>query len=531
MATMQQRLSQYRPAWRMLFAFLAGVIANLAMPPLNLVFCFWLAFPLLLWLGSCNTSRKGAFLTGWMFGFGYFVMGLYWISFALLTDLESYWFLLPFAMAGLPAGLAVFPGLVMLILHISGFHGLGRVFLFASLYATAEWLRGHILTGFPWNLAGYGWSGSLAVLQITSVIGIYGLSALTILAAALPALAADKRISRPAGLTLALCGLAIFAGIYTWGHQRLEQAERTMTPGIGLKVVQPNIPQVEKWAPKYRARNFRRLIELSHTPDPGGQPVTHIIWPETAIAWFISDIPEAREAMQGIIPPGGYLMTGQLRQEPTVDNASDPPYFNSLSIMDESGQFVAHANKTHLVPFGEYIPLRNLLPFDPVAAGATNFTPGKGPLNLQIPKTPPFSPLICYEVIFPGAVIPQGEKEAPDWMLNVTNDAWYRQTAGPHQHLAIARIRSIEEGIPLVRAANTGISAVFDGWGRIVASLKLGTQGAITTGLPLDIGYRTQYAANRDLIFFILLGCCYVFSIIDKLIHQYKFKLSSKSTI
>lgn len=524
---MQERLSQIRPARRMLLAFVAGVVANLAIPPLNLVWLLWLAFPALLMLTACDKSRKTAFLTGWMFGFGFFFMGLYWISFALLTDLESYWFLLPFAMAGLPAGLAIFTGLVTLALHAAPVTGIGRVFLFAGLYAGAEWLRGHILTGFPWNLTGYGWSGSLAVLQLTSVIGIYGLSALTVLAAALPGLVTDTKIKKPLSISLTVLGIITFAGIWTWGNQRLETASDDTVPGIGLKIVQPNIIQTEKWDPKFRTRNFQRLIELSAAPDEPGHATTHVIWPETATAWFISELPIARENMAAVTPPGGYLMFGQLRQDPAPEGEL-PPYYNSLSVMNDAGEFVAHADKTHLVPFGEYIPLRKYLPFDPVAAGAADFVPGKGPLNLHIQKTPSFSPLICYEVIFPGAVAPRDER--PEWLLNITNDAWYGHTAGPHQHFAIARIRSIEEGAPLVRAANTGISAVFDSWGRVVHYLDLGEEGVIESKLPKSISPPPPYVINGDLFFHLLLLCYFLAAIIDKLIHQYKFKLVTKET-
>jgi len=528
---MQEHLSHYRPALRMLLAFAAGIAANLAMPPLNLAVLFWGAFPLLLWLGACNESNKSAFLTGWMFGFGYFFMGLYWISFALFTDLANYWFLVPFAMAGLPAGLAIFTGLVMLVLHVSRLTGIARVFLFAALYASAEWLRGHILTGFPWNLTGYGWSGSLAILQITSVIGIYGLSALTVLAASLPALASDKNIRKPFALTLVLLGILLFAGLRGWGDQRLTQASDESVAGVGLRLVQPNIIQTEKWEPEFRARNFQRLITLSATPDTPGQKTTHIIWPETATAWFISQMPEARAAMQQSIPPGGYLIIGQLRQEAAPEGES-PPYFNSLSVMNEHGRFIAHADKTHLVPFGEYIPLRKFLPFDPVAAGAADFSAGDGPLNLHIQNTPPFSPLICYEVIFPDAVA--APDEHPQWLLNITNDAWYGHTAGPHQHLAIARVRSIEQGVPLVRSANTGISAIFDSWGREIKSLGLGKQGVIDAGLPTAISPPPLYSAKGDVLFFLLIGLTYLTAIMDTLIrqyiHQYKFKSSPKKT-
>ncbi|HYI69949.1 MAG TPA: apolipoprotein N-acyltransferase [Skermanella sp.] len=492
--------------WRRYAAAAAfGGLATLALPPAGAVPVLLLAFPGLLWLLEGAATKRSAFFTGWWFGFGHFVLGLYWISFALLTDVAKFWWMMPFAIAGLPALLAIFVGLATLVLHIAcrrlKLSGLARVLAFAIVWTIFEYLRGHVFTGFPWNLIGYSWTGFLPVLQSVAVIGIYGLGLLTVAVASLPALLSDPSESVMRGRASVAIGLVLVGAMGLAGWVRLSQADSTTVPGARLRVVQPAIPQTLKWAPAERARNFERLLELTAEPAAAGAaPVTHVVWPETAVPFFVERDGGARQAMASVTPPGGSIITGAPRIRVEADGENR--FWNSLHAVDGSGAVVASFDKFHLVPFGEYMPLRGILPVGGIAAGATDFSAGPGPATLSVPGLPPFSPLICYEVIFPGAV--KDSHNRPDWLLNVTNDAWYGKTAGPHQHFEIARARAVEEGLPLVRAANTGISGVFDGYGRVTAYLALGERGVVDADLPAALPI-TPYGRFGDAVLVLLL--------------------------
>jgi apolipoprotein N-acyltransferase len=257
--------------WRRYAAAAAfGGLATLALPPAGAVPVLLLAFPGLLWLLEGAATKRSAFFTGWWFGFGHFVLGLYWISFALLTDVAKFWWMMPFAIAGLPALLAIFVGLATLVLHIAcrrlKLSGLARVLAFAIVWTIFEYLRGHVFTGFPWNLIGYSWTGFLPVLQSVAVIGIYGLGLLTVAVASLPALLSDPSESVMRGRASVAIGLVLVGAMGLAGWVRLSQADSTTVPGARLRVVQPAIPQTLKWAPAERARNFERLLELTAEP-------------------------------------------------------------------------------------------------------------------------------------------------------------------------------------------------------------------------------------------------------------------------
>ncbi|WP_158047698.1 apolipoprotein N-acyltransferase [Skermanella pratensis] len=492
--------------WRRCLAAAAfGGLATLALPPAFAVPVLLLAFPGLLWLLDGAATRRSAFFTGWWFGFGHFLLGLYWISFALLTDIARFWWMMPFAAAGLPALLAVFVGLATLALHVLSrrfrLGGLSRVLAFAMLWTMAEYLRGHVLTGFPWNLIGYSWVGFLPVLQSVAVIGTYGLGLLTVAVAATPALFGDPAESRRRAAGSVAVGLLLVAAIGVAGWVRLSQGDGSTVPGVVVRIVQPNIAQTLKWNPAERARNFERLLEMTaESPAGGGPAPTHVVWPETAVPFFLERDAAARQAIGSVTPPGGSVITGapRVRTEPDGTNR----FWNSLHAVDGSGAVVASYDKFHLVPFGEYMPLRGVLPVASIAAGTTDFSAGTGPKTLDVGGLPPFSPLVCYEVIFPAAV--KDPERRPEWLLNVTNDAWYGISAGPHQHFAIAQARAVEEGLPMVRAANTGISGVVDGYGRISAYLELGSRGVVDATLPKSLD-NTPYGRIGDWILVVLL--------------------------
>ncbi|UCH73681.1 MAG: apolipoprotein N-acyltransferase [Rhodospirillales bacterium] len=466
-----------------------GAVATLALPPLYLLPALYVSFTGLVWALPVGLRWRSAFFTGWWFGMGYFVSGLYWIGFAPITySLDLIW-VLPFATVGLPILMAVFHGLAALLASVRDADNLRRALMLALAWGATEWLRGKAFTGFPWNLAGYSWLASDALAQSASVVGMYGVTLLAVAAAALLAGTAGGS-ARRRWISLAL---AIVIPAVAWGGGMLRLAGAPppddFVPGVGLRLVQANIPQREKWDRRLIRRNFDLHMSLSIADRPGW--VTHIIWPETAATIDLTSGAAVRKTVSRIVPKGGHLLTGTPRRAQAPRRI-----WNAMVAVDDSGEVVAVFDKFHLVPFGEYVPLRSVLPFDKVTPGSLDFSAGPGPRTLDIEGLPPVSPLICYEAIFPGETVDPANR--PAWLLNLTNDAWYGDTAGPHQHLAITRARAIEEGVPLVRSANTGISAVFDSFGREIVRIGLSEQGVADTGLPRPAKNLTVYAEFGD---------------------------------
>jgi apolipoprotein N-acyltransferase len=485
---------------RHLAALILGALAAASLPPVDMTPVLLIAFPGLVWLADGDTGYRSAFALGWSFGFGFFVAGLYWIAAALFVDIAQFWWLVPLAVAGVPAGLAIFTGAALAasraLCRWLRLGGTGRVLALALCWSVAEWLRGHILTGFPWNLIGYAWSGgfpgALAMLQMASLTGIYGLSLLTVLAACLPARLGDFSGRRWLSLGAAVGLIAIPAG---WGAYRLAQGRPGDVPGVTLRLVQPSIPQTMKQDPAALLGNFRRLFALSTSP--AAAPPTAIIWPEDAAPPFLDRDGGARQALAQAAPEGGYVITGTTRTDPLPETPTH--VWNSLVAIDHDGTIRASYDKFHLVPFGEYVPLRSILPIQKITPGTIDLSAGDGPHTISLPGLPPFSPLICYEAIFPGAVVDPAHR--PDWLLNITDDAWYGFTSGPFQHLAIARLRAIEEGLPLARDGDNGISAMFDPYGRVVARLDLDAVGVLDVKLPQALP-PTLYSRFGDTCFF-----------------------------
>ncbi len=478
-------------------AFALGAIAVAAQPPVHLLPVLLVSFTGLVWLMDGAVSRRAAFGCGWWFGLGYFVAGLYWISFAFLVEAAKFGWMIPFAVFGLSAALAVYCGLVTLLTRLLPCSGSGRVLVLAAVWAAVEWLRGLAFTGFPWNPMATVWAPWDAMMQLASVTGMFGLSLVTVLIAAAPAAVTanggHRRWLPPAAAGVLLCV------VWAAGAVRLAGAGAEAVPGVLLRLVQPNIDQRLKWRPDLRQGHFIRYLNMSRAD---GGP-THVIWPETAAPFVMANDAERRRIMATAVPPGGLLLSGSVRS--TARSGRPFRAWNSLHALDESGQIVATYDKFHLVPFGEYVPLRSILKFAKLTAGRSDFTPGPGPRTLVLPGLPPVSPLICYEAIFSGRVSDRGAR--PGWMLNITNDAWFGISSGPYQHLANARFRAVEEGLPLVRAANTGISAIVDSHGRITASLALGTAGVLDAALPRAIT-PTLFVRFGDWLLFALIAVC-----------------------
>ncbi|MBA3813581.1 MAG: apolipoprotein N-acyltransferase [Alphaproteobacteria bacterium] len=491
-------------------AFIFGAVGALAFAPLFIFPAILLALSGIWFFLNRALERQKSFWAvfwlGWWFGLGHFTVGLYWISHALTVDLSTFWWLIPFALFGIPAILGVFTGVSFMAVRLWPYDGISRAFAFAALWVGVEWLRGHLFTGFPWNLVGYAWAFSPEMVQTASLGGVYGLSLLTVLLGiSLNYMTAKGSFERTIVLTVYL--VTVLG--WVWGHVRLENPDVAASQPLAIRLVQPSIPQVLKWDPEQKEENFKELLTL--TARPSHLPLKTIIWPETAVPFFLEQEDFRRQLISNVIPQGGLLFTGALHRTPP--GVVPGEIWNSLLVLNDQGNIVVHYDKFHLVPFGEYIPFRNLMDslfgkgsVKKITAGMMDFTPGPGPKTTVLPGDfPSFSGLVCYEVIFPGAVI-HPTHARPAWMINVTNDGWYGRTSGPYQHLEMARFRAVEEGIPLIRAANSGISAVFDAYGQSLGSLGLGAKGVLDVFLPSPTRVVPFYGQWGDWITLILIA-------------------------
>ena len=483
---------------RFLLAIGAGAVSALGFAPVGFSPALLLGFAALVLLldgakQSPHPVRKAA-ASGWAFAFGQYLIGWHWIGYAFMVDPSAHLWQMPFAILILTAGLALYAGITCALSVCLWRDGPSRLLVFAIFYAAGEWVRGHALTGFPWNLQAYGWGASWAVMQSASLFGAYSLSFLTILLGASLAefCAARRRIAAPALM------LALFAGLWVYGALRLAAGPIGTVPHVMMRLVQPDVPQNEKYVRRYVTRNWQRLLDLSRAPGK----VTHIVWPEAAPPFLLDRSAVALGEIAELTQGGRSLITGSARAARDRDTVS---FYNSLYIFGPGGRPEAIYDKFHLVPFGEYVPFADLLGrigISKLTEGQGGFSSGDGPRIYHVTGAPDVTPLICYEIIFPGAVT---ARQRPGWLVNVTDDSWFGPWAGPLQHLLIARVRAIEEGLPVARAANTGISAMIDPLGRMTASLDLGRMGVVDAALPAALA-PTPYARFGDMLFAVLLG-------------------------
>jgi apolipoprotein N-acyltransferase len=502
-AALAERVRSLSGWGRRLAALVAGAASALAMAPFFLWPVLWITLPVLVWLVDGAVVRHTAegparrmavaAETGWWWGFGYFLAGLYWIGEAFLVEAEVFAVLMPVAVVLMPAGLALFHGAAAGAAALLWKPGAGRVVVLALSLSATEWLRGHVLTGFPWNVLGYALTYPVELMQSAAVLGIYGLTLLAVLVFGLPAIlwseAAGRARYRVATFAVALVPLLVAAAL---GRVRLAYAAPDSVPDVKIRIVQPSVPQREKWLPENWARFFQDHLDLS-AQDPSGRRdglagITHVIWPEAAMPFPALDSPEALAAIGDLLPERTVLIAGAIRIERPADPKAPRRFFNSLLVLARGGFLLALYDKIHLVPFGEYLPLRPLLGAVGLRqlAGRVGFDSGVSPRPLlSIAGLPAVVPLICYEVVFPGAVV-QG-RERPALIVNLTNDGWFGNTTGPRQHLHQARVRAVEEGVPLVRAANNGVSAAFDAYGRMLGQLDLNERGVIDVPLPVAL--------------------------------------------
>ncbi len=479
-------------------AFLFGGLTSAAMAPLHVLPAAVVGLVGLVWLLDGAAGGRSAFWSGWWFGYGHFIAGLYWIASAFFVEPDRFALLVPLPVLGLPAVLALFPALAALAAHRLGGIGVARILALALAWTALEYLRGQIFTGFPWNLAGYVWAFSDAMLQVTALTGIHGLSLITVATLAMPAVLADGRPAGRARLAAVAVAAALLGALWAGGAVRLAGAAERMVDGVRLRLVQGNVAQADKWRPEMRPAHLRRYLDLSR--GAGAASISLFVWPESAVPYYL-ELDEAVRRLAGEAVAAGdpdrLLLAGTVRRTPP--GAAPLVAWNSLLAIDGRGEVRASYDKAHLVPFGEYLPFRpvlSLVGLDKLAAGAVDYSAGGARSPIALPGLPPVRALVCYEAIFAEEIAPTGTPR-PGWLLNVTNDAWFGTQTGPYQHFAMARTRAVEQGLPLVRAANTGISAIVDPYGRVRQSLGIGVQGVVDGGLPAALA-PTPYARLGD---------------------------------
>ena len=490
MATSEEQRISSRPILRGLAGLVSSVLAGacivFALPPYSILPLALIAFAVLAVLVR-SASGFFAFGLGYFFGLGQFVPGMYWITESFQVEADRFgWLALP-AVFGLSALLSVFPALACALAARMARAGLPLSLSLATGWTGFEWLRGHVLTGFPWNLAAYTLADWLPFAQVASLVGSYGLGFLLVLCSALAGLAfrtPDRRL-QVIGFASAA---AIAVTVTGFGFARLTLSDSPSERGARIRVVQPNIAQSAKWDEGSRKANILQLLALSARP--GDYDI--LLWPETAWPGFFAEDTGARVMLGWLLPDTTVLLAGSPEREVTPTGTV---YRNSVLAVAPDGSVLTRYAKHHLVPFGEYVPWRSVLPFQRLVESLGDFSPGPGPRTIAFGPHPYAGIAICYEIIFPGHVVDDAIR--PDWIFNATNDAWFGSSIGPKQHLASARMRAIEEGLPLVRAANTGISAVVDAYGETLAMLDIETSGVIDMRLPRSLP-PTLYARLGD---------------------------------
>lgn len=497
---------------RALATFGAGAVATLAQPPWDFFAAAFVAFPLLVWLldGAAGTGRFGrlapAFGTGWLFGFGYFVAGLWWIGDALLVEADQFAWALPLVVIALPALLAVFFGLATAAASLCWRHELGRLAALAAAFGAAEWMRALVLTGFPWNMVGQMAMPTPLLMQSTAIVGPFGMNALAVLLFSLPALLSGRR-HRVRGLVLGvlLVGLHVGFGVVRLGLPE-ESGDR-----LAVRIVQPSASLAGAWTNADRDAMFARLVDLSRRPaEPGGRPPELIVWPETAVPFLFTERPQALAEIGALLTDGQMLMTGAVRAEAASGGESLPIFYNSLLVIGADGTIIDAADKVHLVPFGEYLPFPGILRslgVDELVTTLGGYSAAPARKLVSGPRGLRFLPLICYEAIFPGEV--DRDAIGADLLINLTVDTWFGDTPGPWQHLRQAQLRAVETGLPMIRAGNSGITAIIDSRGRIRDALALDAVGTLDGEVPLAMTERlkTNFQSALSIAILIALTC------------------------
>ncbi|MDX2083510.1 MAG: apolipoprotein N-acyltransferase [Rickettsiales bacterium] len=493
----------------------AGALCNLAFAPLHFFLAAIISLSFFYFLLEEKKSSPQIFWLGWGYGFGYFVAGIYWITISLLVDAASFAWLIPFALILIPAALALYFALFALLYNFlkKKFfldQNYQKIIIFSCCWIVFEILRAFLFTGFPWNLLGYIWSFDDNLIQAASIFGIWGLSFFAVLISLLPVLffkienkKLRKKFLNRNDKTTAIALLAILMANFIFGFHRLADKKINNDESLKLRLVQGNIEQEMKWNAREKYHNFFKHIELTNSQEKND--LAAVIWSETAVPYAIDSNPELLEKLKLATPDQGALITGALRLKYS-QNGEVEQIWNSIFALDNSG-VIASYDKHHLVPFGEYVPLQKYLPFiNKITDGAIGFSKGEGAKTIHTRQFS-FSPLLCYEVIFPDKIIDKNDR--PDLLINLTNDAWFGNSSGPYQHLDAAKMRAVEYGISLARVANTGITAFFDPFGRLQNKINLNQEKIIDVNLIRKVE-PTIYSKYSFAPLFLLIFLCLI---------------------
>lgn len=504
---------------RAVVAFLAGSLLVLALAPFDFLAAGFVSFPILVWLmdGATGEPRAGffgrlrpAFATGWWFGFGYFVAGLWWIGNALLVEAEAFAWALPFAIVGLPAVLALFYAFATALARIWWRDGPSRIGALAICFTIAELARANLFTGFPWNPIGFTIAPVPMLMQSVSVIGITGLNTLAVFVLAIPAILVSGRFSKT-GLATALILACLHVG---YGAIRLALPMSNSGETLAVRIVQPSIKQTEKWDNERRNEIFTTLLELTVKPVSTDQETPElVIWPESAVPFLFTERPDGLSAIGNALEADQTLMTGAVRLEGGSSTAAGLRVYNSILTINSDGEIVNAADKLHLVPFGEYLPFSEQLSelgLSRLVEGPGAFKPGSTLSPLKLPDGRTALPFICYEIIFSDPAL---WIDGASFVINVTNDAWYGRTPGPYQHLRHSQLRAVELGLPVIRAANNGVSAAINHHGEIIDGLDLDVRSVLDVKLPMEAA-NTQYMTARGMFGYALCFLIALFSLI-----------------
>ena len=486
--------------WRaVILAVVAGAASTLALAPFHFFPILFFTIPIFVWLLDGSVAVAGArgllkfwpaFKTGWLFGFGYFVAGLWWIGSAFLVDADEFVWLMPFAVLGLPALMAMYWGVAAALSRLAWSEGWKRLVAFAAIFTLLEFARGTLFSGFPWNLPGYAFMPIPAMMQSAALVGTYGLTFIVFFVTAAPAIFAPSDGVRPRRMRRVLATAAgLLIAHIGYGFVVLGSADDRNVPRAQIRLIQPNIDQKKKWEQGAAPEIFQTYLDLSRTKTSPTTATTaafsHIIWPESAFPFILADQPDALAAIDDLLPDSTRLITGAMRRGATASDTGQAAIYNSTLLLNGAGQIVAHRDKTHLVPFGEYLPFQDTLEsigLRQLTKQRGGFAIGTGRQAVKEQDWPAWLPLICYEIIFPGGLKFNGDR--PGWLINLTNDAWFGRSVGPYQHAHQSIVRGVEEGLPVIRVANSGISFVSDAYGRVRKSLPLGVQGVIDARIP-----------------------------------------------
>ncbi|MEZ5690346.1 MAG: apolipoprotein N-acyltransferase [Rickettsiales bacterium] len=511
--------------WRRnVLLFLLGVCATLTLAPFYIFPLIIPAYGGLFLLIRNSKKGKRAFADGWWWGWGFYISGLYWFCIALLTDPEKFAWAIPPTIFGLNAIIALYPAIAcLLFFHLfiknQEYRNNYKIvpvvdcFGFSLIWLLLEYARGHLFSGFPWNLAGYSFAFSDASMQAASIFGIYGLTFFTLLLAVTAAII--KNVKLPAAIIWGM-----FFCLTIWGYLRIDHTtveSKAVETNTAIRLVQANIQQHHKWNKDLQKQHLDEHIKL--TLSKGIENIDYVIWSETSIPFPIRSDSGLARYIGKYLPQHTKLMAGGLRIEQSGDDFN---FYNSLIILNNKGSIIDIYDKHILVPFGEFLPFRSLIPKSwKLPVGDKDFSKGSGVRTIKLDKLPEFSPLICYESIFPDAAVDITNR--PKWLLNITNDAWFGNSTGPYQHFQMARMRAVEHGVPMVRVANTGITAYVNRYGIVQKQIGLSDKGIVDININTSESYNTVYFSiysriNNLTVSLCIIACVVLGSFFRKLI-------------